>query len=118
MSRKKIKIGVALIMLVIGVFLSITVNWLKLSPTEPIVGSNNNVFLREVDSTFVLSYGLKYEKGYIYFLRGDIETKTYRSNFLNTKTTIDTVNVVLDKKIDDYTVSMLKNDMRFLIDKK
>lgn len=99
-KRLAFRIGLGAIIMVIGLFLGEIVSWTKLSSTTPISEVERNVYLRDVDSNFVKKYGLKYEKHYTYFLRGDLVVNTYRGDsFLSTKIVNDTTNVVLDKKI-------------------
>jgi hypothetical protein len=84
----------------VGIFAGVVVNWFKLSTTTPFTETDKNVYLRDVDSLFVSSYGLKYDSKYTYFIRGDVETKIFRGDyFLSKRVENDTVNVVLDKKI-------------------
>lgn len=100
MSRLLAKIIAGVLFVSIGLFTGSIVNWLKLDPKDSVKTTDRNVYLKEVDKEFVSKYGIAYEDNYTYFLRGDIETNLYKGEeFLSETTVIDTVNVVLDKKI-------------------
>jgi len=109
MSRLIAKIGMFFLITLIGTASASMVNWFKLDSNEADKTVERNVYLREVDKNFVKKYGITYEENYTYFLRGDIETNLYRGEeFLSEKTMIDTVNVVLDKKIRKEPIQRLE----------
>ena len=100
MKRSIFKLLFVFIFILIGFFISSVINWNKLSYDTPIKTSNRNLYLKNVDSTFVAKYNIEYNNKFVYFIRGDIEINTYKGDiFLTKKVIVDTVNVVLDKKL-------------------
>ena len=108
-KRLIFKVSVWAAFITFGIFIGHTINWLKLSSTDPITITDRNIYLRDVDSSFVSKYGVSYEENYTYFLRGDIQKSIYRGNsFLTERTETDTLNVVLDKKIKKRSLKPIK----------
>ena len=109
MYRLLFKIITGVVIISIGVFAGSITNWLKLDSKDSVKTTDRNVYLKEVNKDFVSRYGITYEDNYTYFLRGDIETSLYRGEeFLTENTIIDTINVVLDKKIRKKVIQNIK----------
>lgn len=83
------------------------INWAKIDNSEPIkVLYPEEVFIKDVDSTFVVSIGQKYQNYYTYYLTGNIESKTYKSGFMQTRTEYDTINIQLNKKMKCHKIEI------------
>lgn len=81
-------------------FTSKVINWYKLSPDKAKITEYYDLYLKDVDSSFVVGYGIEYNHKYRYYITGDIKENVYRSeDFLKSKVIYDTSNLLLNKEI-------------------
>lgn len=95
MNRLYTKITIIFTMILSSFLISKMINHYQLSDTVPITVTNTNVFIKDVDKSFLKRYKKEYKEGYVYYLTGTVTVKTYRgSNIFNVKTVNDTSNTL------------------------
>lgn len=106
--KSKIFKSLLIITIISSAFLfSSMINWAKIDNSNPITGlSTEEVYIKDVDSAFVISIGQRYQKFYDYYLTGNIESKTYKSGFMQTRTEYDTINIQLNKKMKCHKIEI------------